>query len=66
MIFIIVELNKDLVDGAISVVRSLMANQLDWREIRELLSEAQSQGDPVACSIKDLKLETSSLTISLR
>ncbi|XP_066952776.1 ribosome quality control complex subunit NEMF [Macrobrachium rosenbergii] len=61
----LIELNKDLVDGAILVVRSAVANQIDWRQIEELLAEAQAQGDPVAQSIKQLKLKTNTIVLSL-
>ncbi|KAK4318882.1 hypothetical protein Pmani_010146 [Petrolisthes manimaculis] len=61
----LIELNKDMVDGAIKVVRSLVANQIDWQQIKELLSEAQARGDSVALAIKELKLERSTLTLSL-
>ncbi|XP_045605121.2 ribosome quality control complex subunit NEMF isoform X1 [Procambarus clarkii] len=60
-----IELNKDLVDAAILVVRSAVANQIDWRQIRELLAEAQARGDPVALPIKQLKLESSTMTLLL-
>ncbi|XP_063613689.1 ribosome quality control complex subunit NEMF-like isoform X2 [Penaeus indicus] len=61
----LIELNKDLVEKAILVVRSLVANQIDWRQIRELLDEAKTRGDPVALSIKELKLERNTIVISL-
>lgn len=60
------ELNKDLVEKAILVVRSLVANQIDWRQIGELLDEAKTRGDPVALSIKELKLEKNTIALSLR
>lgn len=60
------ELNKDLVEKAILVVRSAVANQIDWRQIRELLDEAKTRGDPVALSIKELKLERNTIVLSLR
>lgn len=60
------ELNKDLVDKAITVVRSTVANQIDWGQIAELLAEAQARGDPVALVIRQLKLQTNSMTLLLR
>ncbi|XP_042220810.1 nuclear export mediator factor NEMF-like [Homarus americanus] len=60
-----IELNKDLVDATILVVRSAVANQIDWRQIKELLAEAQGRGDPVAQAIKQLKLESNTITLSL-
>ncbi|KAK8390645.1 hypothetical protein O3P69_010388 [Scylla paramamosain] len=61
----LIELNKDLVDKAIFVVRSTVANQIDWRQIDELLAEAQARGDPVALVIRQLKLKTNSMTLLL-
>lgn len=60
-----IELNKDLVDKAILVVRSAVANQIDWKQIKELLAEAQARGDTVALAIKQLKLESNSIILSL-
>ncbi|XP_071551186.1 uncharacterized protein Clbn [Panulirus ornatus] len=61
----IIELNKDLVEAAILVVRSAVANQIDWRQIQELLAEAQARGDPVALAIRQLKLESNVITLLL-
>lgn len=61
----LIELNKDLVDKAIFVVRSTVANQIDWGQIDELLAEAQARGDPVALVIRQLKLKTNSMTLLL-
>ncbi|KAK7079903.1 hypothetical protein SK128_022376, partial [Halocaridina rubra] len=61
----LIELNKQLVDGAIMVVRSAVANQIDWKQIKELLAEAQAQGDPIAQTIKQLKLETNTIVLWL-
>ncbi|CAI9730241.1 Hypothetical predicted protein [Octopus vulgaris] len=60
-----IEYNLTLVDQAIRVVRSALANQINWTEISELLKQAQLQQDPVACSIKSLKLETNHITMHL-
>lgn len=54
------------VDRAILIVRSALANQIDWTEIHELVKEAQLQGDPVAGAIKSLKLDTNHMTMLLR
>ena len=53
------------VDQAIKVVNSAIANKVDWEEIDEIVKEAQSQGDPVACSIKELKLDTNQIVMKL-
>ena len=58
--------NASLVDGAALVVRSALANQIDWREIGRIVQEAQKRGDPVARSIKALKLDTNHITMLLQ
>ena len=54
------------VDRAIAVVRSLVASQVDWVEMEKLVTEAATQGDPVAASIKSLKLQTNHITMLLK
>jgi len=55
------------VERAIAVVRSLVANQVDWLEMEKLVAEAAAtQGDPVAASIKSLKLQTNHITMLLK
>jgi len=54
------------VDKALSVVRSALANQIDWSDITDIIKEAQSHGDPVAMAIKSLKLEKNHFTMLLR
>ncbi|XP_064599750.1 ribosome quality control complex subunit NEMF-like [Liolophura sinensis] len=61
----LVEMNLEMVDRAILIVRSALANQIDWTEIHELVKEAQLQGDPVAGAIKSLKLDTNHMTMLL-
>lgn len=53
-------------DKAILIVNSAIANQIDWSEINNIVKEAQSQGDQVACAIAQLKLETNHITMNLR
>ena len=48
------------------VVNSAIANQIDWEVIDEIVKEAQLQGDRIACSIKELKLETNQLAMKLK
>lgn len=62
----LIEVNLDLVERALCVVRSAIANQIGWTEITELLKEAQEQGDPMACSIRKLKLETNHFEMLLK
>ena len=54
------------VERAITVVRSLIASQVDWLEMEKLVAEAAAQGDPVAASIKSLKLQTNHITMLLQ
>ncbi|NXW48544.1 NEMF factor, partial [Nyctiprogne leucopyga] len=62
----LIEMNLEVVDRAIQVVRSALANQIDWTEIGTIVKEAQAQGDPVASAIKELKLQTNHITMLLR
>ena len=59
-------MNQPLIDHAIQVVRSALANQVSWKEIDELVEEATRKGDPVAKIIKKLKLSTNHITLLLR
>ena len=54
------------VDSAIHVIQSALANQIDWTQIQQLVKEAQAQGDPVAGTIKGLKLEHNHITLLLK
>ncbi|KFZ56968.1 Nuclear export mediator factor Nemf, partial [Podiceps cristatus] len=62
----LIEMNLEIVDQAIQVVRSALANQIDWTEIGAIVKEAQAQGDPVASAIKELKLQTNHITMLLK
>lgn len=59
-------LQTEQVDRAITVIRSALANQIDWPEIQEMIDEAAQQRDPVAVSIKSLKLDTNHFTMLLK
>ncbi|XP_053191485.1 ribosome quality control complex subunit NEMF-like [Scomber japonicus] len=62
----LVEMNLPVVERALQVVRSALANQVDWTEIGIIVKEAQTAGDPVACAIKELKLQTNHITMLLK
>ncbi|KAJ7989276.1 hypothetical protein DPEC_G00317800 [Dallia pectoralis] len=62
----LVEMNLSIVDRALQVVRSALANQVDWAEIGLIVKEAQAAEDPVACAIKELKLQTNHITMLLK
>lgn len=57
--------NQTLVDNAILAIRSAIANQLPWPEIQNLVKAAQTNGDQVAGSIRQLKLEKNHITLYL-
>ncbi|XP_078090271.1 ribosome quality control complex subunit NEMF [Mustelus asterias] len=62
----LIEINLNIVDKAIQVIRSALANQIDWTEIGSIVKEAQEQEDAVACAIKELKLDTNHITMLLK
>lgn len=62
----LVEMNLPIVERALQVVCSALANQVDWTEIGIIVQEAQAAGDPVACAIKELKLQTNHITMLLK
>ncbi|KAI5101931.1 hypothetical protein C0J45_7283 [Silurus meridionalis] len=62
----LLEMNLPIVERAIQVVCSALANQVDWAEISLIVKEAQAAGDPVACAIKELKLQTNHITMLLK
>ncbi|CAK9808303.1 Ribosome quality control complex subunit NEMF homolog [Anthophora plagiata] len=57
--------NQVLVDNAILAIQSALANQMAWPDIKVLLKEAESRGDPVASAVKQLKLETNHISLLL-
>ncbi|CAH1790707.1 unnamed protein product [Owenia fusiformis] len=62
----LIEVNLQLVDRAIAIVNSALANQIDWTEIQNIVKEAQLQGDAVAMAIKGLKLDSNHITMLLK
>ncbi|XP_029454231.1 nuclear export mediator factor NEMF isoform X2 [Rhinatrema bivittatum] len=62
----LIEMNLEIVDRAVQVIRSALANQIDWTEIGLIVKEAQAQGDPVANAVKELKLHTNHITMLLK
>lgn len=61
----LIEMNSELVDKAITVIRSAIANQISWSDIGDIIKEAQQEGDPVAKAIKKLKLDINHFTLLL-
>ena len=62
----LIELNVDVVEKACLVIRSAVANAMDWGDIELLVKDAQAKGDPVAMAIHGLKLERNEITLLLR
>lgn len=57
--------NTDLINSVLVTLRSAIANQMSWEHIKDLVKNAQSSGDVVANSIKQLKLETNHVALYL-
>lgn len=57
--------NQALVDGLIYAMRALLAKQLSWLDIKDLIKARQDQKDPIASNIRQLKLETNQITVRL-
>ena len=62
----LIEFNVDLVERACVVIRSAIANAMDWGDIELLVKDAQTRGDPVAVVIHSLKLASNEFTLILR
>lgn len=57
--------NQGLVDGVIMSIKSLIAKQISWQNIKDVIKEKQEQKDPVAQMIRHLKFETNQITLKL-
>lgn len=62
----LIEENLELVDAALSIIRSFLARSMQWDEIREAVEEERKAGHPVAKAIHQLKFETNQMTMLLR
>ncbi|XP_041969362.1 nuclear export mediator factor NEMF homolog isoform X1 [Aricia agestis] len=58
--------NEELVEQARLAVTTAIANQMSWDDIKLLVKTAQDNNDPIASSIKGLKLNTNHITLLLR
>ncbi|KAH9422128.1 hypothetical protein DERP_002422 [Dermatophagoides pteronyssinus] len=61
----LIENNIELVENAISVLRSAIANKYSWDMIAEMVKDAQDNQDPIATKIKGLKLEKNCFSMLL-
>nr|XP_023014500.1 nuclear export mediator factor NEMF homolog [Leptinotarsa decemlineata] len=57
--------NQKLVDSAIFSIQTILANQVSWEDIDEMVKDAAAKGDPVAKHIKKLKLEVNHICLYL-
>ncbi|KAI7865815.1 fibronectin-binding protein A N-terminus-domain-containing protein [Spinellus fusiger] len=61
----LIELNLDMVDAAITIIRNAVASQMDWRDLKDLVSDEKRRGNPIAEIIAGLKLNTNQITLLL-
>ena len=61
----LVEANTELVEKALTVLRSAVGAQMSWDAIEATVKEAQAAGDPVAMTIKSLNLPKNMFTMEL-
>ena len=60
-----IEGSMDVVDAAINVIRSALANSVDWSDLWQIVKDEQHAGDPVAGIIHRLKLDTNTISLLL-
>ncbi|PIC41363.1 hypothetical protein B9Z55_008810 [Caenorhabditis nigoni] len=58
-------LNQELVEKALLLIRSALANQFSWQTIEEMRKSAAANGDPVAKSIDSFKFENNEFFMKL-
>ncbi|KAI8380498.1 fibronectin-binding protein A N-terminus-domain-containing protein [Choanephora cucurbitarum] len=61
----LIELNLQMVDAAITIIRNAVASQMDWQDLNDLVKEEKRRENPIALIIDKLKLETSQITLML-
>ena len=54
-----------VVEKALNILRTAIANQMDWKDIEEIISEAGENGDPILSKIRKLKLDINHFTMVL-
>lgn len=59
-------LNSDLVEKALLLIRSALANQLSWTTIDEMRKQATANKDPVASAICEFKFENNEFLMNLK
>ncbi|KAI8988444.1 fibronectin-binding protein A N-terminus-domain-containing protein [Mycotypha africana] len=61
----VIELNLQLVDAAITIIRNAVASQMDWQDLNDLVKEEKRRQNPIAMVIDGLKLQTNQITLLL-
>lgn len=61
----LIELNLNLVDAAITIIRNAVASQMDWQDLKDLVKEEKRRENPIALIIETLKLDTNQITLVL-
>lgn len=60
-----IEYNLDLVDACIKTICSFVASGMDWEDLKALVAEERSNGNPLALAIVDLKLQSGLISVAL-
>ena len=61
----LIEINLEEVEQAINIIRSAIANSIDWKELSNIIKEEKKKGEQIACLIHKLKLETNEISLLL-
>jgi predicted ribosome quality control (RQC) complex YloA/Tae2 family protein len=61
----LIESNAPLVDQLIQTINSLIAAQMSWQQIKDVVKQEKKKGDPVASAIHELKLQTNQVVVLL-
>eukprot|EP00002_Diphylleia_rotans_P021148 TRINITY_DN4117_c0_g1_i6.p1 TRINITY_DN4117_c0_g1~~TRINITY_DN4117_c0_g1_i6.p1 ORF type:complete len:823 (+),score=195.64 TRINITY_DN4117_c0_g1_i6:75-2543(+) len=61
----LIEYNLEDVDRAILVIRSFLAQSMDWEEVTRIWKEERKKGNPIASMIHQLKFELNQITVLL-
>jgi hypothetical protein len=61
----LLERHCEEINNALMVVNSALASGMDWMMLQQLVKEEKETGNPVACLIHELKLETNEIIIIL-
>lgn len=60
-----IELNLQMVDAAILIIRNAIASSMDWKDLGDLVANEKRKDNPIARMIDSLKLETNQLALRL-